>query len=120
MRRTKKKLPPTVLKVSQATSIFHETIVGLKAITVRLPVVPHDELRGFHQTICTAEFGDGGEAEVSGGLGLGHTEIYVAIDGKRVLAVDCMPMFKALIDAALKKALIDTAVKRLQSPKKGG
>jgi len=73
----------------------------VEAITVKLPVLPHEGIGGLHQELCSAAFADGAKAEVSGGFGLGNSMLYVSIDGKRVLAVDGAPMLRALIDAAV-------------------
>ena len=71
-------------------------------LTVRLPLLPLDCLGGLHQPIATAKV-LGGKVEVSAGFGLGTTDLYVAINGKRRLAVDCGPLLKAAIDEALRR-----------------
>lgn len=72
-----------------------------KTIRVDLPVLPANSLGGFHMELASAEFPDGTKASVSGGFGLGNSQMYVAIDGKRRLAVDSTPLLRALIDAAV-------------------
>lgn len=70
-------------------------------ITVKLPVYPEKTIGGFHANMVTADFADGSQAVVSSGFGLGNTDMYVSIDGKRMIAVDARPLLTALIDAAV-------------------
>lgn len=53
-------------------------------------------------TIEPQEATGGRKVEISGGHGLGNSNAYVAVDGKRVLATSLQPLFEALTDAALK------------------
>lgn len=59
------------------------------------------DLGRFHMEVCKATTKEGSVVEVSSGYGCGHTDIYVAKDGKRVLVVDTEPMLRALIELAL-------------------
>ena len=70
------------------------------SIKVALPILPTGGIGGFHQEIVSAEVGDD-TVVVSGGFGLGHTEMYVAVNGERRLTVDTKPMLRALIDTVL-------------------
>ena len=74
--------------------------MSVKTITVKLPILPARKLGGFHQEVASAEL-VGSRAVVSAGFGLGNTQMYVAINGKRVLSVDAAPLLRALIDAAV-------------------
>lgn len=72
-----------------------------ETIAVNLTILDHTKLGGFHQGMCSADFANGDKVEVTSGFGCGNTHIYVAYNGKRVLAVDATPMLNALIDAAV-------------------
>lgn len=89
-----------------------------KTIRVELPVLPANSLGGLHMDLASAEFPDGTKARVSGGFGLGNSQMYVAIDGKRRLAVDSAPLLRALINAAvdLSRAPSPSSVE----PRRGG
>jgi hypothetical protein len=72
-----------------------------RAVRVSLPILLGQRIGGLHQEIATATFPDGTKVEVSAGFGLGHTQIYVSVGDRRVLAVDGAPLLKALIDTAV-------------------
>lgn len=67
-------------------------------VTVKLPIKSSEGLGGFHQELCAADFPNGDKVKVSAGFGLGSTEMYVSLNGKRVLTVDGEPLLRALID----------------------
>lgn len=71
-------------------------------VTVKLPVLDPTGYGGLHQNVCSAEV-LGARVEVSTGFGLGHTQAYVSVNGRRVLSVDLEPLLRGLIDTALEK-----------------
>lgn len=70
-------------------------------VSLNLTRPPKGTLGGFHMEVCKATTKDGTVVEVSSGYGCGHTDLYVARDGKRVLVVDTEPMLRALIELVL-------------------
>lgn len=72
-----------------------------REIVVRLPLNDAQRIGGLHQGICTADFDDGTKVEVSSGWGLGGTDFYVSVNGKRRLSVDGRPLLDALIKQAV-------------------
>ncbi len=69
-------------------------------IEVSLPIHSSYGIGGLHQEMASTEV-DGAKVIVSSGYGLGHTMIYVSVDGVRRLTVDTEPMLRTLVDAAL-------------------
>lgn len=65
-----------------------------------IPFNGQHKLGGLHQSYAQAEV-EGHEVMVSGGFGCGHSEVYVFIDGKRILSADSAPFLHALIKAAI-------------------
>lgn len=64
-------------------------------------------LGGLHADVITVEPCDetlGKRVVVSSGLGYGHLDFYVSVDGKRVLVANSTPFLRALVDAALTEA----------------
>lgn len=70
-----------------------------EGVAVTLPVLQGNSFR-LHTGIASCEVG-GKVLQISGGFGLGHTELYVSVDGKRQLQVDARPLLDALITRAL-------------------
>ena len=77
-------------------------------LVVTLPVIEGRTLGGLHQEICTAE-GDFGVITLSGGFGLGHSEIYADLNGKRILTVDSAPVLRGIIEEALARRAVEKA-----------
>lgn len=63
-----------------------------------------ERLGGFHQVVCSATADDGRKVEISSGFGLGNCDLYLSVDGRRVLALDTAPMLHGLIELALEEA----------------
>lgn len=55
----------------------------------------------LHNRLALATFPDGTTVELTSGFGCGHTMIYGALNGKRVLQVDSEPFLCAIIDAVI-------------------
>ena len=72
------------------------------SISVELPLKDAQKLGSFHVGVCFAEV-EGAKVEVSVGYGCGHTDMYVAVDGKRYVVVDTSPLLSAVIDLAIDK-----------------
>lgn len=64
---------------------------------------------GFHQKVCSTK-SDGHEVVVSSGFACGNLDLYVSIDGKRVIDVSCEPLILQAIDKALD--MVDDAAQK--------
>ncbi len=75
-----------------------------ETITCTLALGDPDQLGNLHQSVlsvdpCAAT--NERSVEVSSGFGFGHLMLYVAVDGKRRLAVDTESLLRELIARAL-------------------
>ena len=73
-------------------------------VTLTIPITEYPKsLGGFHRDFCTVE-SEAGKVVISSGYGLGNPYLYVAVNGKRVLAVDTTPILEFLAGRAIELA----------------
>jgi len=67
---------------------------------------------GLHSDIATITM-DEKKIVISSGFGCGHTDIYLAVDGRRVGTVSGRPLLEALAESALTEASKDETYETL-------